>query len=459
MSQPTDMTISNQLMPQARTELNAILAALLSLNAGGSAPSYKVDHTPWLDISETPWVLKLWDGNDWIPFIEFNATANKVNFVNIAGGDARTEAANIGQIQDGDFNWLGTITGATNTLTATLTPAITAYKAGMCVWGIAAGSPTGAATLALNSLSAKAVQNKASALKGGEWKSGELVGFVYDGTQWQLIDTSVIKRLVVPSQGELTINTGAVTVTGTRHLIDTESDAASDDLDTISGGVDGQVVIVRAANAARTVVIKHGTGNIETPDGNDIALDAVEKEVVLIYDGATSDWHVVSAPASSISDPFQNMPIGEEFSLHPDAPVPDNSAGDAKYIELTAGLTDAEEFNEGLLISENSTGSGDSLVVTAVVDLEGSDMDGVTVDLINSSRRFLRPGSAGTNQSSDNKEHTHTSPVYFKSTASGSRIESANTDTSLSANVSTNSSGGSEARPMNTGRTYYMRIR
>lgn len=203
MSQPTDMTISNQLMPQARTELNAILAALLSLNAGGSAPSYKVDHCLWLDISETPWVLKIWDGNDWIPFIEFSATSNKVNFINMTGGDARSEAANIAQIQDGDFNWLGTITGATNTLSASLSPAITAYKAGMEVWGIAAGAPTGAATLALNGLSAKAVQNRGAALIGNEWKSGDLVGFRYDGTQFQIINPAVLDENDMASNSAL----------------------------------------------------------------------------------------------------------------------------------------------------------------------------------------------------------------------------------------------------------------
>jgi hypothetical protein len=98
--------------------------------------------------------------------------------------------------------------------------------------------------------------------------------------------------------GELTIATGAITITGAAHTVDTESDAASDDLDTINGGTDGELLVLRAENAARTIVIKDGTGNIETADGNDIDLDETEKTVLLQYDAALSKWLVISSPSS-----------------------------------------------------------------------------------------------------------------------------------------------------------------
>jgi hypothetical protein len=87
---------------------------------------------------------------------------------------------------------------------------------------------------------------------------------------------------------ELTIATGAVTITQSAHTIDTESDAASDDLDTISGGATGDVIYLRAVNDARTVVLKNGTGNILTYDGSDITLDEDHKTVSLIYNG--TNW-------------------------------------------------------------------------------------------------------------------------------------------------------------------------
>lgn len=90
---------------------------------------------------------------------------------------------------------------------------------------------------------------------------------------------------------ELTIATGAVTKTQTYHSIDTEGDAASDDLDTISGGTAGEVLYLFAINDTRTVVLKNGTGNILTYDGNDISLDEDHKVIELIYDG--TNWRTV----------------------------------------------------------------------------------------------------------------------------------------------------------------------
>lgn len=102
-----------------------------------------------------------------------------------------------------------------------------------------------------------------------------------------------------PDDGELTIATGAITVTGANHTVDTESDSASDDLDTINGHNNGQILYLRAENAARTVVVKDGTGNIETPDGQDITLDETEKQIALLYDTALTKWLVVSQPPST----------------------------------------------------------------------------------------------------------------------------------------------------------------
>ena len=61
---------------------------------------------------------------------------------------------------------------------------------------------------------------------------------------------------------ELTIASGVVTATKSIHSIDTESDGATDDLDTISGGVENAVLMIYAVNAARDVVAKDGTGNL-----------------------------------------------------------------------------------------------------------------------------------------------------------------------------------------------------
>ena len=65
-------------------------------------------------------------------------------------------------------------------------------------------------------------------------------------------------------RAELTISSGSVTPTGSFHFVDTEGDAATDDLDTIvdTGVVDGTLLLIRAASSSRTVVVKDGTGNL-----------------------------------------------------------------------------------------------------------------------------------------------------------------------------------------------------
>ena len=68
--------------------------------------------------------------------------------------------------------------------------------------------------------------------------------------------------LNVGTSTELTIVAGVITATKTHHTVDTEADASSDNLDTINGGSEGDILILRANNSARTVVLMDNTGNL-----------------------------------------------------------------------------------------------------------------------------------------------------------------------------------------------------
>lgn len=87
---------------------------------------------------------------------------------------------------------------------------------------------------------------------------------------------------------ELTIAGGVVTKTGSFHTIDTASDDPTDDLDTINGDSQGDLLVIRAAHTDRTIVVKHGTGNIQLRGAADISLDNTEKALLLISDG--TNW-------------------------------------------------------------------------------------------------------------------------------------------------------------------------
>ena len=99
------------------------------------------------------------------------------------------------------------------------------------------------------------------------------------------------------------ISGGVLKVLPTKHRvtycqIDTESDASTDDLDTISAYTnndfkEGDVLHLRSTANARNIVIKDQTGNIHTPSNADLTLDLSSSVVSLVYTGTT--WAVVSA--------------------------------------------------------------------------------------------------------------------------------------------------------------------
>ena len=91
----------------------------------------------------------------------------------------------------------------------------------------------------------------------------------------------------VGASSELTIASGVVTITKSHHTIDTQSDDASDDLDTMTIATSNVFGVIRAAHTDRTVVVKHNTGNILTWDGNDVSLDDTNKALLYYYDGTS----------------------------------------------------------------------------------------------------------------------------------------------------------------------------
>lgn len=103
------------------------------------------------------------------------------------------------------------------------------------------------------------------------------------------------ENIALEAPAELTIAVGVVTKTKAYHTIDTEGDIASDDLDTINGGNDGDIIFLQAKHDARTVIIKDGTGNIHC--GGDIYLDDAHKLVELMYDATLAEWHPIGAYA------------------------------------------------------------------------------------------------------------------------------------------------------------------
>lgn len=139
---------------------------------------------------------------------------------NVGDSTARNMYGATGQIQDNDFNVLGSVSG-TNTIVGSLTPAITGYSAGMHVTFVPANTNTGAATLAVNGLTALDIQKgSGAALAPGDLVTGIPALLVLDGggDDWILMNPQLS---VVGLSGSFTVTlTGVVgTVTQTMHYV------------------------------------------------------------------------------------------------------------------------------------------------------------------------------------------------------------------------------------------------
>lgn len=62
-------------------------AARLSMNKGATAPTYAIAGTPWIDDTASPWVLKIYDGADWIVVGTINSTTNTFQVLSSVDSD------------------------------------------------------------------------------------------------------------------------------------------------------------------------------------------------------------------------------------------------------------------------------------------------------------------------------------------------------------------------------------
>jgi len=107
------------------------------------------------------------------------------------------------------------------------------------------------------------------------------------------IEELVVKKINLDDQNpELTIASGEITITDSYHIVDTEADAATDDLDTINGGEIGDLLILRAADNSRDIVLKSGTGNLRLSGGTDKTLNSANDVIMLLRLG--SAWSQIA---------------------------------------------------------------------------------------------------------------------------------------------------------------------
>ena len=115
---------------------------------------------------------------------------------NVGNATLRTNYPSAGQVQDGTFTYLTSVSG-TDTITAVAPASMTAYAAGQTFRFIAAGAnTTTGVTININGIGAKSItKNGATSLAVGDIISGAIVVIAYDGTEFQISNIATASLL------------------------------------------------------------------------------------------------------------------------------------------------------------------------------------------------------------------------------------------------------------------------
>lgn len=147
-----------------------------------------------------------------------NIPFNGNKLTGVGAATARTDAATLANVQDGTGVYVATVGGTADVITLTPSPAITAYAAGQTFKFIASGANTGAVTVNINGIGAKAVTKRGTtALVANDILANTLCAIQYDGTRFQLLNPAT----AAPTDGDK----GDITVSssGTAWAIDSNA--------------------------------------------------------------------------------------------------------------------------------------------------------------------------------------------------------------------------------------------
>ena len=179
-----------------------------------------------------------------------NIPLSNFKITGLGAATAAADAVRFSQLQ-GSADKLLTVTG-TDTYVATASPALTAYAAGNLFSLVVPNTNTGAATINIDGLGAKAItRTGTTALVAGDMIATEVVIVVYDGTRFQLINANSFTNLLISgtlTYGGVTL-TNAVTGTG-KMMLDTNP--------TVTNYVES-VVAIGTVTSSSTLSLTSGT--------------------------------------------------------------------------------------------------------------------------------------------------------------------------------------------------------
>jgi len=225
-----------------------------------------------------------------------DSSNNTIETVDPVGASASAVSLNDFDVRPTSY-W-GLTAGTSTAFTLVANPTISAYantQTFVIQPHLDCGNSPALAIDGLSALSWKKYTQQGTkvALKANDLRASQRYFNIIDGVDVVCLNPSSLP-ILSGSATALTIATGVVTLTNnsSSYIVDTEGSTSTDDLTTINGGQDGQIVIIQSANNNRDITLKTGVGNIINPSGLDTTLGNINDNVVLRY--SSSNWVVVS---------------------------------------------------------------------------------------------------------------------------------------------------------------------
>jgi hypothetical protein len=214
-------------------------------------------------------------------------------------GTAGTDSATVSQIQSAYGTFL-TVSG-TNTITATVSPSLTAYSAGQMFGFVAANTNSGATTINISGLGAKSIVTPLGALNAGDIQSGYFYIIYYDGTNFQLLGISTSLTTLTLS-GALSVG-GAATFNAIKETTTVSATAATG---TINFDCSTQPILYYTTNSSGNWTLNfRGTSGVSL--NTLMATGQTLTVVFMATQGATAYYNsAVQVDGSSVTPKWQS---------------------------------------------------------------------------------------------------------------------------------------------------------
>lgn len=387
-----------------------------SLPAGNPVTTGTTISSTWAnntlsDISTALTASIAYDGQT-VPIANLPMGGNK--HTGVGNATVRTNYASAADVQDGSLTYLTSVSG-TDTIVATGPVGMSAYATGQVFRFISAGANTGATTVNINTIGAKAiVKLNGSPLVAGDIPSGAMVSISYDGTSFQLQSTLGVSSFSGGATGltPSTATTGAVTLAGV--------------LGKLNGGTGALTASITFVARAANVVTITTSGVHGFVTGDYVTVAAVTNT------GFNGNFTVASTPTTTS---FTYAQVGSTVGTTADT----GTVTDLSYVNLTTnvtgtlypnfGGTGASTLPTGNLVVGNATSTvstiapalnGESLIVTAGTSVTaGSFVIGATYTIT----------SVGTTSFTSIGASANTVGVAFTATGVGSGTGTATLNT------------------------------